>query len=361
MLVMILRRILWMIPTLLVISLVSFAIIELPPGDYVTTKIAELEELGIQVSQEQLEHYRMAYNLGDPFWKKYIKWLNELSPFGFERADDGRYLRVTDKDGDESFNWPWFKWPNLGLSMEHQKPVSKLIGERLLLTMVVSILTLLFTWLLAIPIGIYSAVRQYSLSDYFFTFLGFVGLATPPFLLALVLMYIAQERWGIDASGLFSPEFKTEPWSFAKFVDLLQHIWIPVIVLGLAGTAGLIRIMRGNLLDELRKQYVITARAKGLGRIKLLIKYPVRVAINPLLSTIGWLLPFIVSGSVIVAVVLNLPTVGPLLLSSLLSQDMYLAGSIIMLLAFLTVIGTLISDILLVIADPRIRYEGRKG
>ncbi len=358
---MILRRILWMIPTLLIISLASFAIIDLPPGDFLSTRIAVLEELGQQVSLEEVEFLRKAYNLNDPFMLRYAKWLNDLSFLGFDRKGKEDYLRKTDENGETSFRWPSFKVPYLGASLVHRKPVSELIGERIFLTISVSILTLLLTWALAIPIGIHSAVRQYSIADYIFTFLGFIGLATPPFLLALVLMYVAQEAWGLDVGGLFSREYRAAPWSWAKFVDLLKHIWIPVIVLGLGGTATQIRIMRGKLLDELQKQYVLTARAKGLGPIKLLIKYPVRVAINPMLSTIGWLLPFIVSGSVIVAVVLNLPTVGPLLLSSLLSQDMYLAGSIVMLLAFLTVIGTLISDILLAIADPRIRYEKRNG
>lgn len=361
MLAMILRRILWMVPTLLVISFLSFALIDLPPGDFLTSRLAVLAEQGVDVDPDQIERIRKKYNLDDPYWKRYLKWMNDLSFFGFKREGHTDYLYIQDGSGQKRFNWPQFKKSYLGFSPLHNKSVSELIGERLLLTITVSICTLLFTWVVAIPIGIYSAVRQYSITDYFFTLLGFIGLATPPFLLALVLMYIAQEVWGLDASGLFSAEFKTAPWSWAKVVDLLQHIWVPVIVLGLVGTASLIRIMRGNLLDELRKQYVLTARAKGLRPIKLLIKYPVRVAINPIISTVGWLLPFIVSGSIIVAVVLNLPTVGPLLLESLLSQDMYLAGCIVMLLAFLIVIGTLISDILLVIADPRIRYEERQG
>ena len=352
-----------MIPTLVVISLLSFAIIELPPGDFLTTKLEALKAQGAEVDQTQVAGLRKMYNLDDPFFVRYVKWFNDLLPFGFTQtgAGKGSYFWTEGEDGGRSFNWPWFKWPNLGTSFELNKPVSELIGQRILLTLCVSILTIIFTWCLAIPIGIFSAVKQYSVSDYVFTFLGFIGLATPPFLLALVLMYVAQEAWGIDAGGLFSSKYQMAPWSYGKFVDLLKHIWVPVIVLGLVGTASLIRIMRGNLLDELRKQYVLTARAKGLGRIKLLLKYPVRVAINPLISTIGWLLPFVFSGSVIVAVVLNLPTVGPLLLKSLLSQDMFLAGSLVMILAFMTVLGTLISDILLVIVDPRIRYESRKG
>ena len=356
----ILRRILWMFPTLWVISLISFAIIELPPGDFVTSRMEAMIASGEQVKAGDIERLRRLYNLNDPFHVKYVKWFNDLMPLGFVRAEDGRYFWHRNADGKgETFRWQWprVKWPDMGWSLEHERKVGALITERLLLTVALSILTLLFTWALAIPIGIYSAVRQYSFADYFFTLLGFLGLATPSFLLALVLMYVAQEAWGMDVGGLFSPDFQTVPWSWAKVSDLLAHIWVPMIVLGLGGTAGLIRILRGNLLDELRKQYVITARAKGLPRVRLLMKYPVRVAINPLISTVGWLLPGIVSGSVIVAVVMNLPTVGPLLLQSLQSQDMYMAGSMVMLMAALTVVGTLISDILLVVVDPRIRYE----
>ena len=229
-----------------------------------------------------------------------------------------------------------------------------------MLTMIVSFATLLFSWCLAIPIGIYSAVRQYSVGDYIFTFLGFIGLAMPSFLLALIFMYASYRLGGTSPGGLFSPHYQEAPWSFGKGVDLINHLWIPIIIIGLAGTATLIRIMRGNLLDELKKQYVMTAIAKGVHPTKLLFKYPVRVALNPLISTIGWLLPQIVSGAVITAVVLGLPTVGPLLLQSLMNQDMYLAGSLVMLLSFLTVIGTLISDVLLVIFDPRIAFE-KKG
>ena len=357
----ILRRILWMIPTLWLISLVSFFIIQLPPGDYVTSRLEAMEFLGEEVKPGDIERLRRIYNLDDPFHVQYVKWFNDLMPLGFVRTDSGGYLWRKEADGTRSFNWPRPKWPDLGMSMEHEKPVARLIGERLALTVALSVCTLVLTWSLAIPIGIYSAVRQYSLLDYLFTFLGFLGLAVPSFLLALVLMYVAQEGWGIDVGGLFSPEYQSAPWSWGKVADLLAHLWVPMIVLGTGGTAGLIRILRGNLLDELRKQYVLTARAKGLPRVRLLMKYPVRVAINPIISTIGWLLPGIVSGSVIVAVVMNLPTVGPLLLQSLLSQDMVMAGSMVMLLATLTVIGTLISDILLVVVDPRIRYERKNN
>jgi peptide/nickel transport system permease protein len=353
-----------MFPTLWVISLISFGIIQLPPGDYVTSHLEAMQAAGENVKPGDIERLRRLYNLDDPFHIKYLKWSNDLLPLGFVRSpEDGAYFWHENPDKTQTFRWQWphFKWPNMGWSLEHERPVGQLITERLLLTVALSILTLLFTWALAIPIGIYSAVRQYSVGDYLFTFLGFLGLATPSFLLALVLMYVAQEAWGMDAGGLFSPEFQTAAWSWAKVSDLMAHIWVPMIVLGLGGTAGLIRILRANLLDELRKQYVITARAKGLPRVRLLMKYPVRVAINPIISTIGWLLPGIVSGSVIVAVVMNLPTVGPLLLTSLLSQDMYMAGSMVMLMAALTVVGTLISDILLVIVDPRIRYERKQN
>ena len=355
----ILKRLLWMIPTLVAISFISFALIQLPPGDYLTSYITALEETGESVAEEQVEALRRRYNLDEPFFVQYGKWLNNLLPFGFTRQDSGSYLWIYGAAGDRSFNWPGFKWPDFGMSFEWNRPVMQLIGERIFLTVVISIVTLLFTWALAIPIGIYSAVRQYSIGDYAFSVLGFIGLATPNFLLALIFMYIGYSVFGVSAGGLFSPEYVDAEWSVAKFADLIAHLWIPVIVIGTSGTAGLIRVMRGNLLDELPKQYVITARAKGLPHWTLFVKYPVRIALNPLISTIGWVLPGIVSGSVIVAVVLGLPTTGPLLLRALQNQDMYLAGSMVMLLSFLTVIGTLLSDILLLWIDPRIRYEGK--
>lgn len=296
----ILRRLLWMIPTLLLISLISFAIIQLPPGDYLTSYITALQETGETIDQEQIEALRVRYNLDQPFHVQYIRWLGGL-----------------------------FKG-DMGMSFEWGRPVTSLIGERILLTSIISIITLLFTWAMAIPIGIYSAVKQYSWGDYAFTFLGFIGLATPNFLLALILMYVGYSVFGVSVGGLFSSEFQNAAWSIAKFIDLLKHLWIPVIVIGTAGTAGMIRVMRGNLLDELRKQYVMTARAKGLARVKLIFKYPVRVALNPMVSTIGWVLPSIVSGATITAVVLGLPTTGPLLLEALMNQDMYLAGSMVM-------------------------------
>jgi peptide/nickel transport system permease protein len=325
----ILRRILLMIPTLILISMISFVIIQLPPGDYLTTYVIQLEQSGQKVDESERASLEKRYGLGQPIYVQYFKWIS-----GFPRGDFG-----------ESFGW--------------NQPVGKLVGERLALTVVISFVTLLFTWGLAIPIGIYSATHQYSIFDYVLTLLGFIGLATPDFLLALIFMFISFYYFGGGVGGLFSHEFVEAPWSIAKVVDLLRHLWIPVIVLGLSGTAGVIRVMRGNLLDELHKPYVITARAKGLTERKLTFKYPVRVAINPLISTAGWLLPSLVSGATIVSVVLSLPTTGPLLLRALLSQDMYLAGTFIMLLAFLTVIGTFISDVLLAWVDPRIRFEGR--
>jgi peptide/nickel transport system permease protein len=323
------NRVLWMIPTLLVISFVSFTIIELPPGDYLTSYIAALEESGQSVSYEQVEALRSRYHLDQPFIVRYFHWITS-----FVQGD-------------------------FGMSFEWNRPVADVIGERIFLTMAISSATLIFTWCLAIPIGIYCAVRQYSVADYSFTFLGFLGLATPNFLVALIFMYLSYSLTGSSPSGLFSPHFEDAPWSVAKLIDLVKHIWIPVVVIGTTGTAALIRVMRGNLLDELRKLYVTTARAKGLPYRTVLLKYPVRVALNPLISTIGWLLPSIIGGEIIVAVVMGLPTTGPLLLQALLNQDMYLAGGMIMLLALLTMIGTLLSDLLLLWLDPRIRYEGR--
>lgn len=326
----IVRRILWMVPTLLVVSIMSFVIIQLPPGDYLTSYIAALQESGEMVNQDQVAALRARYNLDAPLYVQYLRWMGGLF------------------HGD------------LGMSFEWNKPVADLIGEQIVLTVVLSLVTLAFTWIVAIPIGILSAVRQYSVWDYFFAFIGFIGLATPDFLLALILMFVGYRMFGVSAGGLFSAAYQTAPWSLAKVGDLLAHLWIPVLIVGLGGTAGLIRVMRANLLDELHKPYVVAARAKGVSPIKLLLKYPVRVAINPLVSTVGWLLPSIVSGSVIVAVVLGLPTTGPLLLRALMNQDMYLAGSMVMLLSVLTVVGTLLSDLLLLWLDPRIRYGERE-
>ncbi|MCD6290001.1 MAG: ABC transporter permease [Anaerolineae bacterium] len=322
------RRLLLMIPTIIAISIVTFIIIQLPPGDYLTSLVASMAETGEEVDQSALETLKARYGLGQPIYVQYFKWAWGI----ISRGDFG-----------QSFEW--------------NKPVTDLIWERLALTFVLSLSTLLFTWIVAFPIGIYSAVKQYSLGDYVFTFLGFIGLATPNFLLALVLMYISFKYFNQSVGGLFSPQFVEAPWSWAKVADLMKHLWIPMVILGTSGTAGLIRIMRANLLDELHKPYVVTARAKGLPERRLLLKYPVRVALNPFVSTVGWTLPGLVSGSAIVSVVLSLPTTGPLLLRALMSQDMYLAGSFILMLSVLTVIGTLISDILLAWLDPRIRYQ----
>ncbi|MBV7327970.1 ABC transporter permease [Chloroflexi bacterium TSY] len=322
----IVRRVLLAIPTLCVISIIAFIIIQLPPGDYLTTYIATLSQSGQQLAQDEIDALRRQYGLDQPIYIQYFKWVWNM-------------LR-----GD------------FGMSLEWQRPVADLIGERLLLTILLSFFTIVFTWLLAIPIGIYSATRQYSILDYVFTFFGFLGLGIPNFMIALILLWYAYSSLGMSVSGLFSPEFVDAPWTMARFIDMLKHLWIPMIILGLSGTAELIRIMRANLLDELNKPYVETARAKGVSEQKLILKYPTRVAINPFISTIGWTLPALVSGSLIVSVVLSLPTAGPLLLRALMSQDMYLAGTFLMLLSFLTVLGTLISDILLAWVDPRIRY-----
>lgn len=323
----ILRRILYMIPTLILISVVSFIIIQLPPGDFLTSYIAQLSQTGETVDEATIAALKKRYGLDQPYYIQYFMWVK-----GMFQGDFG-----------QSFEW--------------NRPVSQLIWERLGLTVAVSIFTMLFSWALSFPIGMYSATHQYSIGDYFATFIGYIGLATPNFMIALILMWIAYSVFGASVGGLFSPQYVEAPWSWGKFLDLLNHLWIPAIVIGMGGTAGLIRTLRANLLDELHKPYVVTARAKGVPERRLLWRYPLRMAIIPWISTVGWSLPGIVSGETIVAVVLSLPTTGPLLLRALQSQDMYLAGSFIMFLSFLTVIGTLISDILLGWVDPRIRYE----
>jgi len=321
------RRILGMTPTLVVISIITFTLIQLPPGDFLTSQLEQLQQSGEEISEERIAALRARYGLDEPVTVQYLKWVTN-----FARGD-------------------------MGYSFEWNRPVNELIWDRLGYTVVIALGSILLTWIIAFPIGIYSALRQYSISDYAFTTVGFLGLSTPSFLLAMVLMYLGYEWFGVSVGGLFSPEFVAAPWSWPKFVDLMKHLWIPTVVVGLAGTAGLIRVMRANLLDELQKPYVITARAKGVGPVKLVLKYPVRIALNPFISTVGWMLPHLFSGSTIAAVVLSLPTTGPLLLRALMSQDMYLAGSFIMILSTLTVLGTLISDILLAWIDPRIRYE----
>ncbi len=312
---------------MVLVSITAFFIMQLPPGDYVTRYVAEQEAVGQFFSEEEIIGLRRQFGLDQPFFVQYFGWV-------------GKLLK-----GD------------LGISFQWGRPVAEIIMERLPITVALSLFTLLFTYVVAIPIGIYSATHQYSAGDYSLTVVGFVGLATPNFLLALLLMFLFYKYFGLSVGGLFSPDFVVAPWSLARLIDMAKHMWIPIIVIGTAGTASLIRVMRGCLLDELRKQYVITARSKGVAERTLLFKYPVRMAINPIISTIGWLLPSIVSGQTITAIVLSLPTTGPLLLRALMGQDMNLAGSIIMMLGFLTVIGTLISDLLLVWIDPRIRYE----
>ena len=324
----IVKRLMWMIPSLFVVSFLAFVLIQLPPGDYVTTYIATLAASNEIVDQNAVADLRARFGLDQPFIIQYWMWVS------------GILLR-----GD------------FGLSFEWQQPVSGLIWERMAFTLLVTGSTLVMTWALAFPIGVYSAVRQYSIGDYFFTFLGFLGLAIPSFLLALVMMYIAVVEFGQEVGGLFSDRFVNAPWSWARVEDLLKHLWVPVVILATNGTASLIRIMRANMLDELHRPYVTTARAKGLSEFRLLVKYPCRLAINPFISTIGWLLPNLISGALIVGVVLSLPTAGPLLLQALMAQDMYLAGAFILLMCGLTLIGTLISDILLALVDPRIRLE----
>jgi len=323
-----LRRFGIIIPMMFLMSIVAFGIIQAPPGDYLQTYIAELVAGGDQIDMAEVENLRRQYGLDSPVYVQYVKWV-------------GNVLRG-----------------NLGFSLEYQRPVNELIGERLALTLLLGLFTIVFTWTLAIPIGIISAVKQYSVIDYFFTFLSYFGVGTPNFLLALVIMWFVWAWFGLKITSLFSPEYHDAAWSVAKFVDLLKHIWVPMIILGTDGTARFTRIIRANLLDELSKPYVETARAKGLPEWKVILKYPTRIAINPFISTMGWQLPQLFSGSLIVATVLSLPTIGPLLLSSLIAQDMFLAGSIILILTLLTMIGTLVSDIILAAVDPRIRMEG---
>lgn len=320
-----LRRLLMAIVTVWAITILSFVIIQLPPGDYVTTYVAQMAASGSAVSEQEAENLRIQYGLDKPLYVQYVKWMN-LMLHG-----------------------------NFGMSMEWGLPVTDVIGSRLGLTMVVAIAAVLFTWAVALPIGIYSAVHQYSLTDYLFSFVGFIGLAIPSFMLSLVLLYLSFRWFNANIGGLFSREFVDAPWSLARVWDLIKHLPVPAVVLGLAGTARMVRIMRANLLDELRKPYVVTARAKGLSETRAILKYPVRVALNPFASTIGYLFPYIVSGSIIVSLVLSLPTVGPLLLRALIAQDMFLAGTIVLMLGVMTVIGTLFSDILLMWIDPRVR------
>jgi peptide/nickel transport system permease protein len=323
----VIKRLIYMIPTLIGMSIIAFTIIQLPPGDYLSSMLASMADAGININEQQIARYREIYGLDDPFLVQYWKWISGII-----------------------LHW------DFGYSFEWRRPVWDLVWERMGSTLSVSIAALLFVWAVSLPIGIYSAVRRHSIGDYTFTLLGFIGLAIPNFILALSLMYVAYKYMGQTVGGLFSQQYVNAPWSWGKVTDLLSHLWIPIIVIGTNGTAALIRILRANLTDELSKPYVTTARAKGLPEYRAVLKYPVRIALNPFVSAIGWVLPELISGVTITAIVLNLPMMGPLLLRALTVQDMYLAGSIILLLGVLTLIGMLISDLLLAILDPRIRF-----
>ncbi len=322
------HRLLIMVPTLLAISLITFVIIQLPPGDYLESYIAELQAQGERITGAKIDYLRQTYGLDRPWWQQYLIWLG-----GLLRGD-------------------------LGYSFEYDMPVNAVVGDRIFLSFVVSFATILFTWAVSFPIGVYSATHKYSVGDHALTFIGFLGLATPNFLLALVLLYVANVWFGTSIGGLMDPQYLDQPMSWGKFLSVLEHLWIPVIVIGTAGTAGMIRRLRANLLDELQKPYVVTAKAKGLHPFRALCKYPLRMALNPFIADIGNLLPQIISGAAIVSIVLSLPTTGPMLLRALQTQDMYLAGSFLMLLALMTVIGVLLSDLALAVLDPRIRFEG---
>lgn len=324
------RRVILAILTVWAVSVLAYVVIELPPGDYITSYIAQMSSSGSGVSEQEAQALRQQYGLDQPVYVQYLRWMSLVL--------QGNY----------------------GMALEYGRPVGEVIGDRLWLTMVVSVAAIILTWLVAMPIGIYSAVRQYSLGDYIATFIGFIGLAVPGFMLALIIMYLGFTLFGAHIGGLFSDQYADAPWTLGKVWDLTKHLPVPAIILGLAGTAQLIRIMRANLLDELGKPYVMTARARGLSEARLVLKYPVRVALNPFASTIGYLLPYVVSGSIIVSLVLSLPTVGPLLLKALIAQDMFLAGTIVLLLGVMTVIGTFLSDLLLLWIDPRIRLEGKQ-
>ena len=323
------RRIAALLVTLFLISIIAFIIIQLPPGDFVDAYAGKKTQGGVIITQDELDVMRVRLGMDKPLYQQYLKWIG-----GVVRGD-------------------------LGFSWEYHRPVKDVIGERLPLTLVMVFATLVFTYMVAIPIGIYSAVRQYSVGDHIATLLGYLGLATPGFLFALVLLYLGQKWFGMNVGGLFSPEFEDAAWSWAKFADVLSHLWVPVIVLGMAGTAFQLRTMRATLLDELNKMYVTAARAGGIPEFNLLIKYPVRMALNPIVATLGWELSKVISGAPIISIVLSLPTIGPLYVNALLNQDMYLAGALILIYCILVIVGTFISDILLMILDPRIRLGGR--
>jgi peptide/nickel transport system permease protein len=319
------NRVLWSTMMMLAISVVAFTLIQLPPGDFVDSYVNHKQQGGVIMTSDEVDEMRRLLGLDRPMYIQYFDWIG------------GVML------GDFGFSW------------EYRRPVADVIGERLPLTLMLAFTTLLFTYLTAIPIGIYSAVRQYSIGDHTFTILGYIGLATPNFMFALLLLYFGHVYFGISVGGLYSAEFENAPWSWDRFVDLLAHLWVPVVVLGTAGTAFQIRTMRATLLDEVNKLYVTAARASGLSEFRLLIKYPVRMAINPIVSTIGWELTNIISGAPIVGIVLSLPDTGPLFVDALLNSDLYLAGALILIYCFLVIVGTLISDLLLIVLDPRIR------
>jgi peptide/nickel transport system permease protein len=321
----IINRLLLLPALMLIYSFVIFVIIQAPPGDFLTSYVATLASSGSSVSVEQIQALRHDYGLDQPFIIQYFRWMQNVLV------------------------------GNLGLSLEYQRPNIDLIGEQLVLTLALALMSFVITWAIAIPAGIYSATHQRSVIDHIMTVINYIGVATPNFMLALILMWISFSYFGISLTGLFSPEYADAPWSFGRLGDLLAHIWLPALVLAIAGTARLTRIMRANLLDELNKPYVTTARAKGMAEWRVVLRYPVRLAFNPLVSTIGWYLPALFSGSLIVATVMNLPNIGPLLLRSLVNQDMYLAGGILLIYSFLTIVGTLLSDILLALLDPRIK------
>ena len=312
---------------MLIYSFVIFAIIQAPPGDFLSAYVATLASSGSSISADQIAALRHQYGLDQPFVVQYFLWMQNLFHGDF------------------------------GLSLEYQRPNADLISEQIGLTIALALFSFVLTWAISVPAGIYSATHPRSLGDHVLTVVNYVGVATPNFMLALILMWVAFAYFDISITGLYSPEFVDAPWSGARVLDLLGHIWLPALVLGIAGTARLSRIMRANLLDELNKPYVVTARAKGMKEWRLVLRYPVRLAFNPLVSTIGWYLPALFSGSLIVATVMNLPTIGPLLLRALINQDMYLAGGILLIYSFLTIVGTLLSDVLLALIDPRIRVE----
>jgi len=331
MLLLFIHRLAYMAMTLAAVSLVAFVLIQLPPGDYADSYANKRQQAGAPISTQELDEMRRRLGLDRPWYVQYASWVSAIV-----------------LEGDLGYSWEW------------RRPVADVIADRLPLTLLLAFSTLIFMYVVALPIGIYSAVRQYSLTDHTFAAVGYIGLATPNFLLALILMYLGQQWFGQSVGGLYSPEYEDAPWSWAKVVDLAQHLWVPVIVLGTAGTAYLIRAMRATLLDELDKMYVTAARAGGLSPMRLLLKYPVRMALNPIVATLGWRLTYVISGAPIVGVVMSLPDTGPLFLHALLNQDMYLAGAMVLIYCALTILGTFVSDLLLLALDPRIRMEHQK-